>query len=79
MIYRDRGVTDALLDVAARGLPFRDQADDAVRRPGVDLGRVGAFQPTDITRELHRRQARYGLETMCIGGGQGIAMVLEQA
>jgi acetyl-CoA C-acetyltransferase len=26
---------------------------------------------------MHRRQARFGLETMCIGGGQGIATVLE--
>jgi acetyl-CoA C-acetyltransferase len=26
---------------------------------------------------MHRRQARYGLETMCIGGGQGLAAVFE--
>jgi acetyl-CoA C-acetyltransferase len=29
--------------------------------------------------ELQRRKARYGLETMCIGGGQGIAAVFERA
>ncbi|MEY4783572.1 MAG: Thiolase, C-terminal domain, partial [Pseudomonadota bacterium] len=28
---------------------------------------------------LQRREARYGLETMCIGGGQGIAAVFERA
>jgi acetyl-CoA acetyltransferase len=28
--------------------------------------------------ELHRRKARYALTTMCIGVGQGIAMVLER-
>jgi acetyl-CoA C-acetyltransferase len=27
---------------------------------------------------MHRRQARFGLETMCIGGGQGIAAVFER-
>ena len=29
-------------------------------------------------RELHRRGGRYGLETMCIGGGQGLAAVFEK-
>ncbi|WP_155947145.1 hypothetical protein, partial [Pseudacidovorax intermedius] len=29
--------------------------------------------------ELQRRQGRYALETMCIGGGQGIAAVFERA
>jgi acetyl-CoA C-acetyltransferase len=29
--------------------------------------------------ELQRREARYGLETMCIGGGQGIAAIFERA
>lgn len=30
-------------------------------------------------REMERRDARYGLETMCIGGGQGIAAIFERA
>jgi acetyl-CoA C-acetyltransferase len=29
--------------------------------------------------EMQRREAKYGLETMCIGGGQGIAAVFERA
>ena len=29
-------------------------------------------------QELHNRQARYALATMCIGVGQGIAMVIER-
>lgn len=33
---------------------------------------------TTLARELARRQARYGLETMCIGGGQGLAAVFER-
>ena len=31
-----------------------------------------------LVQELHRRDARYGLETMCIGGGQGLAAVFER-
>ena len=33
----------------------------------------------NLTREMRRRDVRYGLETMCIGGGQGIAAVFEKA
>ncbi|MEL7445629.1 MAG: hypothetical protein AAGK02_07430, partial [Pseudomonadota bacterium] len=33
----------------------------------------------DMAAEMHRREVRYGLETMCIGGGQGIAAVFERA
>jgi acetyl-CoA C-acetyltransferase len=29
-------------------------------------------------REMARRKVRYGLETMCIGGGQGLAAVFER-
>ena len=31
-----------------------------------------------MSRELHRRGGRYGLVTMCIGGGQGLAAVPER-
>ena len=31
-----------------------------------------------LTRETDRRDARYGLETMCIGGGQGLAAIFER-
>jgi acetyl-CoA C-acetyltransferase len=31
-----------------------------------------------MLRELERRGARYGLETMCIGGGQGLAAIFER-
>jgi acetyl-CoA C-acetyltransferase len=33
---------------------------------------------TTLLREMGRRDARYGLETMCIGGGQGMAAVFER-
>jgi len=32
---------------------------------------------TPLASELRRRHGRYGLATACIGGGQGIAMVIE--
>ncbi|MFA9445006.1 hypothetical protein [Egicoccus sp. AB-alg6-2] len=34
--------------------------------------------PTTMLRELDRRHGRYALETMCIGGGQGMAALFER-
>ncbi|MFQ5534017.1 MAG: 3-oxoadipyl-CoA thiolase [Sphingomonadales bacterium] len=45
---------------------------------GHPLGMSGARLVTTAVHELHRRQGRYALCTMCIGVGQGIAMVLER-
>ncbi|WP_163760549.1 acetyl-CoA C-acetyltransferase [Mycobacterium botniense] len=45
---------------------------------GHPVGATGARMLATLARELHRRQARYGLETMCIGGGQGLAAVFER-
>jgi acetyl-CoA C-acetyltransferase len=42
---------------------------------GHPVGATGGRMLATLARELHRRQARYGLETMCIGGGQGLAAV----
>ncbi len=33
---------------------------------------------TTLLHEMQRRGARYGLETMCVGGGQGLAMIVER-
>jgi acetyl-CoA acyltransferase len=46
---------------------------------GHPLGMSGARLVTTASYELMRRQKRYALCTMCIGVGQGIAMVLERA
>ncbi len=46
---------------------------------GHPVGATGVRIMTSLLHELERRQARYGLETMCIGGGQGIAAVFERA
>jgi acetyl-CoA C-acetyltransferase len=44
---------------------------------GHPVGATGARILATLLREMRRRGARYGLETMCIGGGQGIAAVFE--
>ena len=46
---------------------------------GHPIGATGGRILANLMNELQRREARYGLETMCIGGGQGIAAVFERA
>ncbi len=45
---------------------------------GHPVGATGTRMLTSLARELQRRHARYGLETMCVGGGQGMAAVFER-
>jgi len=45
---------------------------------GHPVGATGARILADLLPEMHRRGARYALETMCIGGGQGMAAVFER-
>jgi len=45
---------------------------------GHPVGATGSRILATLLREMDRRQARYGLETMCIGGGQGLAAVFER-
>jgi acetyl-CoA acetyltransferase family protein len=45
---------------------------------GHPLGATGTRLVLTLLHELHRRQGRYGLATACIGGGQGIAMIVER-
>jgi acetyl-CoA C-acetyltransferase len=46
---------------------------------GHPVGATGARILATLSREMVRRGVRYGLETMCIGGGQGLAAVFELA
>jgi acetyl-CoA C-acetyltransferase len=46
---------------------------------GHPIGATGGRILATMMNELERRKARYGLETMCIGGGQGLAAVFERA
>ena len=45
---------------------------------GHPVGATGGRMLATLARELVRREGRYGLETMCIGGGQGLAAVFER-
>ncbi|MBU4568385.1 MAG: acetyl-CoA C-acetyltransferase [Alphaproteobacteria bacterium] len=66
----------------ALGFAREDFARLNVHGSGISLGHpVGATGGrilATLLREMDRRQARYGLETMCIGGGQGLAAVFER-
>ena len=44
---------------------------------GHPVGATGAIITTKLIHELKRTNGRYGLATMCIGGGQGVAMIIE--
>jgi len=64
-----------------------DFSDDDMERLNVNgsgislghpVGATGVRILTTMLREMERREARYGLETMCIGGGQGLAAVFER-
>ncbi|WBB61235.1 acetyl-CoA C-acetyltransferase [Streptomyces sp. WMMC500] len=45
---------------------------------GHPVGATGCRILATLLRELDRRQGRYGLETMCIGGGQGLTAIFER-
>jgi acetyl-CoA C-acetyltransferase len=53
-----------------------------VNGSGISLGHpiaaTGARILTTLLYEMQRRDARYGLETMCVGGGQGVAAIFER-
>jgi acetyl-CoA acetyltransferase family protein len=66
-----------------RQLGLADDADHVNPHGGAialghPLGMSGARLVTAATNELHRRGARYGLCTMCVGVGQGVALLLER-
>jgi acetyl-CoA C-acetyltransferase len=64
------------------GLTEADMARLNVNGSGISLGHpvgaTGCRILTTLLREMDRRGSRYGLETMCIGGGQGLAAVFER-
>ncbi len=71
----------ALAVLAEWGFGGADRERINVRGSGISLGHpvgaTGGRMLATLARELSRRQARYGLETMCIGGGQGLAAIFE--
>jgi acetyl-CoA C-acetyltransferase len=66
-----------------KGWGYDDHSRINVNGSGISLGHpigaTGARIMTSMLHELKRRGGRYALETMCIGGGQGIAAVFERA
>lgn len=89
------GLAIADLDVIESNEAFAAQACAVTRRLGFDpakvnpnggaialghpVGASGAIILTKLIYELHRSGGRYGLATMCIGGGQGIAVIVENS
>jgi 3-oxoadipyl-CoA thiolase len=87
------GLTVGDLDLVELNEAFAAQAIPVMRELGLDpektnvnggaiaighpLGASGARLATTLLHEMRRRGARYGLATMCIGVGQGIAAVFE--
>jgi acetyl-CoA acyltransferase len=59
--------------------PARVNVNGGAIALGHPLGCTGAKLTATILRELERRQARYGMVTMCIGGGMGAAGIFERA
>jgi acetyl-CoA C-acetyltransferase len=91
---RKAGLTVADLDVIESNEAFASQACAVARDLGLDpakvnpnggavalghpIGASGAIIAIKAAYELHRTGGRYALVTMCIGGGQGIAVILER-
>lgn len=89
------GLTVADLDVIESNEAFAAQACAVANRLGFPaertnpnggaialghpVGASGAIILTKLVHELARSGGRYGLATMCIGGGQGIAVIVERA
>lgn len=65
-----------------KALNLTDQSKINVNGSGISLGHpigaTGLRIMTSLVHEMQRRNARYGLETMCIGGGQGLAALFER-
>jgi acetyl-CoA acyltransferase len=88
------GVKLADIDLIELNEAFAAQALAVIREAGLDLektnvnggaialghplGCTGAKLTASILREMARRQARYGMVTMCVGGGQGAAGIFER-
>ena len=71
--------TQALAVIKAAGLdPDKVNVNGGAVALGHPLGCTGAKLSTQMLYELKRRNARYGLVTMCIGGGMGAAGVFER-
>jgi acetyl-CoA acyltransferase len=87
------GLTLDQIDIVELNEAFAVQALSVIREAGLDIDRVnvnggaialghplgctGAKLTATILREMKRRNAKYGMVTMCVGGGQGAAGIFE--
>lgn len=83
----DIGVIELNEAFAAQALAVIDKAElnpDIVNPNGGavalghPLGATGSKLTATLLREMHRRKVRYGMVTMCVGGGQGAAGIFER-
>src|SRR4051794_6650561 len=88
------GLSVSDIDLVEMNEAFAAQVIPSARRLGVDedrlnvhggaiavghpFGMTGARIATTLIHALQERDGQFGLETMCVGGGQGMAMVLER-
>ncbi len=90
---KQAGLTMDDIDLIELNEAFAAQALAVIRESGMDLDKVnvnggaialghpigatGAILTTKLLHEMKRRGSRYGLVTLCIGGGQGISTIIE--
>lgn len=69
----------ALLAIKGLGLPLEKvNVNGGACAIGHPIGASGGRLAATVIRELHRRQLRYGLATLCIGGGEAVAVIFER-
>jgi acetyl-CoA C-acetyltransferase len=69
----------ALLAIKGLNLPLdKVNVNGGACAIGHPIGASGARLAATVIRELHKRQARYGLATLCIGGGEAVAVIFER-
>lgn len=93
-VLKKTGLTLDDIDLIELNEAFAAQAAYCIRELGLDIektnvngsgislghpvGATGAIMTVKLLYELERRGARYGLATMCVGGGQGVATIFER-
>jgi acetyl-CoA C-acetyltransferase len=93
MALKKAGLNISELDLVESNEAFAAQACAVNKQLGLDpekvnvnggaialghpVGATGAIIMTKLVYELRKRKGKYGLATMCIGGGQGIAVIIE--
>lgn len=69
----------ALLAIKAHNIPMdKVNVNGGACAIGHPIGASGARLAVTVIRELARRQKRYGLATLCIGGGEAVAVIFER-